>query len=274
MPLHLALTGNRGNRCNARSSMNDEVDKTHDKIWFLKKGEKVFGPFAAAKVRNFLLEGKIDMRDQVSRDRKNWVFLKQQPEVVPLQMRDPEQFADTEYSDALDPGRKGSLWLPILLVIILIAAGIGTSVLLQQEQGGTAYQTDCTAAAEAGVNWNSCNKRGFVAENQNLDNMSANNGKLEESRFSGSSMKNANLKYAQLDKTDLSYTDLSGAVLKGASLRGADLGNAILNNADLRYSDLTDARLGGIQLDNARLEGVIWNNGQTCKPGSIGECIQ
>jgi hypothetical protein len=254
--------------------MNDEVDKTHDKIWYIKRrdAEKVYGPFAAAKVRNYLLEGKIDLRDQVSKNKKDWRYLMQQPEVVPLQMRDPEKFAGTEYSDDLDPGKKGSLWLPILLVVIIVGGAIGAATMLKpvNEQ----QQTDCSAAPAAGINWNSCNKRGLVAENANLDNLSATNVLMDESRLGGSSFKGANLRYAKLDKADLGYADLSSAILKGASLRGADLSNAILDGADLRYADLSETRLGGVQLGSVRLDGAIWNNGKPCKPGSTGKCIQ
>lgn len=254
--------------------MNDEIDKTHDKIWYIKRseGEKVYGPFAAARVRNYLMEGKIDLRDQVSKNKKDWRYLMQQPEVVPLQMRDPEKFADTEYSDDLDPGKKGSLWLPILLVVIIVGGGIGAATMFKPES--KKQQTDCSAAPAAGINWNSCNKRGLVAENVNLDNLSATNVKMEEAKLSGSSFKGANLRYAKLDKSGLNYADLSSAILKGASLRGADLSNAILNKADLRYADLSETRLGGVQLKSARLDGAIWNNDKPCKPGSIGKCIQ
>lgn len=254
--------------------MNDEVDKIHDKIWYIKRSdsEKIFGPFAAARVRNYLMEGKIDLRDQVSKNKKDWRYLMQQPEVVPLQMRDPEKFADMEYSDDLDPGKKGSLWLPILLVVIIVGGGIGAAMLYKPEN--EIPQTDCSTAPAAGINWNSCNKRGLVAENANLDNLSATNVTLEEARLSGSSLVGANLKYARLDKADLDYVDLTSAILKGASLRGADLTNAVLNEADLRYADLSETRLGGVQLKSARLDGAIWNNGKPCKPGSTGKCIQ
>jgi len=254
--------------------MNDEVDKIHDKIWYIKRsdGEKVFGPFAAARVRNYLMEGKIDLRDQVSKNKKDWRYLKQQPEVVPLQMRDPEKFADTEYSDDLDPGKKGSLWLPIVLVVIIVGGGIAAAMMYKPE--AEIQQTDCSAAPAAGINWNSCNKRGLAAENANLDNLSATNVTLEEARLSGTSLKGANLLYARLDKASLDYADLTSAILKGASLRGADLSNAILNEADLRYADLSEARLGGVQLNSARLDGAIWNDGKPCKAGSTGKCIQ
>lgn len=247
-------------------------DKSRDKIWFVKKGEKTFGPFASAKVRHFLMEGKIDLRDEVSRDKKNWSFLLSQPEVVPLQMRDPEAFANAEITDDLDPGKKGSLWLPIILVSLLAAGGIIASMSVQESDSANA--PDCTAEPAPGINWNSCNKRNLQAENSNLDNLEATNVIMNKIKLTGSSLKKANLRYAQFENADLAYVDFSAASLKGANLHGADLSNAILNGADLRYADLTEARLGGVQLKNAQFDGAIWNNGQPCKAGSVGKCIQ
>ena len=255
------------------SSKNDKSrDKSHDKIWFVKKGEKVFGPFASVKVRRLLTDGKIDLRDEVSLDKKNWKFLLSQPEVVPLQMRDPEALANAEISDELDPGKKGSLWLPILLVILLISGGIAISVLVQDSE--TANLPDCAAEPAPGIIWNSCNKRSMQAENANLDGLSATNVKMNKVKMNGSSFKNANMRYAQLESADLAYTNFSGASLKGANLHGADLSNAILDGADLRYADLSEANLGGASFKEAQLEEAVWIDGKTCKPGSVGVCVK
>lgn len=252
--------------------MTDQSDRIHDKIWYVRKGEKIFGPFAASKVRNFLLEGRIDLRDEVSLDKKNWSFLLSQPEVVPLQMRDPDAVLDTELSDDLDPGKKGSLWLPILLVSLLVIGGIVIS--MQARQSETVNLPDCAAGPAPGIIWNSCNKRSLKAEDANLEGLQATNVMMNNARLSGTSFKQANLRYAQLEGADLAYCDFTGASLKGSNLHGADLSNAILDEADLRYADFTDSRIGGISLKNAQLSGAVWFNGNPCKTGSVGKCIQ
>lgn len=272
MPLY--LTNGSIAASEAQMSDQDETgnDKIHEKIWYLKKGEKIFGPFAAAKVRHFLIEGKIDLRDGVSRDKKNWGFLLSQPEVVPLQMRDPEAFANADVTDELDPGKKGSLWMPIILAIVLIGGAISASMMFQGSEN--ADLPDCTAEPAPGINWNSCNKRSMSAENSNLDGLSAINVVMSGVKMSGSSFKNAQLRYALFEEADLSYSDFTGASLKGANLHGADLTNVIFTGSDMRYADLSDTRLGGVQMINTRLDGAIWNNGKPCKPGSVGECVQ
>lgn len=252
--------------------MSDEIDQTHDKIWYVKKSGKVFGPFAAAKVRHFLMEGKIELSDEVSRNRKQWEFIRSQPEVIPMQMRNPDAYKNGDSTYDLDPGKKGSLWIPITLVILIIAAGIGISLIIQDET--QVAESDCTAAPVPGVNWNSCNKRRVQAENANLDNLMASNTIFTNANFNGSSMKNADLRYARFEDADLTYVNFSEASLKGANLNSADLSYAILDNADLRYADLTEARLGGVTIKDTNLVGTIWNNGKPCKKGSIGKCIQ
>ena len=252
--------------------MSEERDKSHEKIWYVKKGPKVYGPFSAARVRNLLMESKLELGDQVSRNKKDWVYMSQQPEVVPLQMRNPDAFSDKDATDDLDPGKKGSFWLPVIVIVLIIAGGISASIFLNQ--GQTVNQADCTATPTAGVNWNGCNMLGITAENLSLDGLSAASAKLTGSKFSGSSIKSANLSYANFDNAELSYVDFSDSVLKGASMRNADMTYVVLNNVDMRYADMTGAKIGGLQINNARLSGAIWTNGKECKEGSIGKCYQ
>ena len=255
------------------SDQNDSgQDKIHDKIWYVKKGKKVFGPFAAAKIRNLLMDGKIDLRDEVSRDKQNWTFLLSQPEVVPLQMRDPDAMRNTDITDELDPGRKGSLWLPIVIVSVLVIGGIMLAMMAQENE--SAKLPDCAAGPAPGIIWNSCNKRSMKAENVNLDGLEATNVILNGAKLSGSTFKNANMRYAQLESADLSYCDFSAASLKGANLHRSDLTNVVFDGADLRYADFSDAQLGGVSLQQAQLSGAVWIDGNACKPGSVGKCIQ
>ncbi|MGD2118279.1 MAG: pentapeptide repeat-containing protein [Chromatiales bacterium] len=251
--------------------MDDSGDLSHDKIWFVKREGKVFGPFAAAKVRRYLLEQKIELQDEVSQDRKSWKRIGQVAEVVPLQMRDPNAFDDSDSTDELDPGKKGSLWLPLTLAVLLLAGGIGVSLLLQMPDQP---DTDCTTAPAPSNNWNGCNKKGLNAAGKNLDHLLASNALLTNAKLSGASLKAADLRYASLFDADLSYANLEDANLKGADLHHADLSYAVLTNADLRYADLTDSRLGGVELRGAKLDGAIWSNGKPCQPGSLGGCVQ
>ena len=252
--------------------MTEERDKSHEKIWYVKKGSKVYGPLSAVRIRNLLMESKIELGDQVSQNKKDWFYMSQQPEVVPLQMRNPDAFSDSDATDDLDPGKKGSFWLPVIVIVLIIAGGILASILMNE--GQPSVQADCTAPPAAGVNYNGCNMRGMSAENITLDGMSAASARLTGARLSGSSIKSANLGYANLDNAELSYVDFSDSVLKGASLRNADMSRVNLENADMRYADMTGAKIGGLLIGNTRLSGAIWTNGKVCKPKSIGKCYQ
>jgi hypothetical protein len=83
-----------------------------------------------------------------------------------------------------------------------------------------------------------------------------------------------NLSQQHLAFVDLSSTDLSGAYLIGANLSRAYLSEAELSGAELSGAELSGAELSGANLSRAYLSGATWINGNKCKEGSIGECIQ
>ncbi len=71
---------------------------------------------------------------------------------------------------------------------------------------------------------------------------------------------------------------LDGFLLVGADLRAAELMGASLRDAKLRYADLTganlqEADLTGADLTGARLGGAIWTDGRVCAAASVGLCL-
>ena len=78
-------------------------------------------------------------------------------------------------------------------------------------------------------------------------------------------------------RVDWRGCDKSGANLKGANLDSADLtsvnfSNADLSNAVLDYAVLQGATLQGTNLKGARMSRTLWNDGRTCRRGSVGRC--
>jgi hypothetical protein len=251
--------------------MSDEVNQSQDRIWFVRKGGKIFGPLASVRIRHYVNEGRVEMTDEASRDKKNWRTIRSEPELIPLHLRKPDAIGqDDELKDVASG--KGNFWLTVIVVVLVLGGVIAAALFYQPAEDN--QQPDCLAAPAAGINWNNCNKKGLQAENLKLDNLSGSNAFFDETAFSGTSLTHANFSYAHFERADLTYANLSGASLKGANLRNTDLGNAILDGADLRYADLTGAILGGASLRDAKLEGAVWFNGQACQKGSIGKCIQ
>lgn len=68
-----------------------------------------------------------------------------------------------------------------------------------------------------------------------------------------------------------------GVLLVGADLQGAELLGASLKAADLRYANLTSANLSqadltGADITGARLANAIWPDGRVCAARSVGTC--
>lgn len=71
--------------------------------------------------------------------------------------------------------------------------------------------------------------------------------------------------------------NMDGRLLIGADLHGAELVGASLRHANLKYADLTQANLtqavlADADLTGTRFEGAVWTDGRICAAGSIGRC--
>lgn len=64
----------------------------------------------------------------------------------------------------------------------------------------------------------------------------------------------------------------AGLLLAGADLREADLSGADFSGANLSYANLTGARVGGARLEGTILSGATWIDGRQCAAGSVGTC--
>lgn len=230
--------------------------------WFVRRGHAVRGPFSSLRVRQFVLEGKLEVEDEVSADRQLWQRLGNVAEVVPLQMREhaaPLDIADDEV------GGTGA-WRTIAIAMLVISLFV-VGVYLAGESD-TDGAVDCAAPPSPGISFEGC---GFTAidlrsaplRGARMANIVLANGLLTEADLA-----EADLRYADLTAADLSYARLERAVLKGANLRLADLTNADLRGADLSFADLSRARVGGAQFEGAKLEGTIWVDGRRCQTGA------
>ena len=73
-------------------------------------------------------------------------------------------------------------------------------------------------------------------------------------------------------RVDWHGCDKSGLVLAGADLRGADLKGARFAGANLSYANLRGARVDGADFDGAQLTGATWTDGRVCAVDSLGSC--
>jgi hypothetical protein len=228
--------------------------------WFVRRGSATRGPYSSARIRHFVLEGRLDLDDQVSADGQAWQRLGDVQEVVPLQLRTDDIAGREEQLRAQTHDRRRA-WRAIAVastVIVLVVAGV------LRVGGPDAPPIDCASAASPGVVWEGCRLSGVDLHGAALGGARLANAVLQGARLSGAGLAGADLRYVDLAGADLSYADLRDVDLTGANLRQADLANADLRGANLAFADLGLARIGGADFAGARLGGAIWLDGRPC----------
>lgn len=229
--------------------------------WFVRRGGAVRGPFSSAKVRHYVLEGRLGIDDEVSADRVDWQLLGSVDEVVPLQMRTTDDALGDEHRAQQRLERRRAI--RTLLIVTGLAMMLIVGVLLSG--GGRDDQVrDCAVTPEPSVFLEGCDLSRAAWEGARLSAARLANSRLTAASLSTADLSHADMRYADLSAADLSYADLQSAVLLGATLRHADLTNADLSNADLSFADLSGAKLGGARLEGATLNGAIWADGFRC----------
>ena len=239
--------------------------------WFIRRGAQVRGPFASGRIRRFLLEGQLNLEDEVSRDKVTWSRITQVPEVVPRQFRYDDDEAENEAAFAAQEKQdRLKAIITMVLAVAFFALALALTLLLGDgERDGLA---DCEAVPAPGVSWQNCRKEGLVAPSAEMPGAHLSNARLVQARLAGVNLGNADMRFIDLTQADLAFAKLQQVDLTGANLRGTDLSNADLNGADLSFADLSDARLEGAVLTGARLRGAIWVDGRRCAEKSVGSC--
>lgn len=90
--------------------------------------------------------------------------------------------------------------------------------------------------------------------------------------LSGRNLSGLKLVGVNLSKCNLKGADLSNADLERADLEEANLERANLAGANLRMVSLRLSGMLGANLENAILDGAIWQDGRICAKGSAGMC--
>ena len=229
--------------------------------WFVRRGSVVLGPYSSAQVRHLVLEGRLELADEVSPDRVRWSHLGSVPEVVPLQIRVADDALASEQAAQCKGDRRGALRAILAASLVAITLTAAVSLVGTNE---TAPDRDCAAPPVPEVFLEGCQLSGVKLRGAALTNARMANAVLAGAELAEAELGHADLRYADLAGADLSYARLESANLKGANLRFADLTNVNLSAADLSFADLSGARLGGARLDRAILNGAIWIDGRPC----------
>ncbi|MEW6646978.1 MAG: pentapeptide repeat-containing protein [Pseudomonadota bacterium] len=278
--------------------------------WYVRRGKEVKGPFPAGLVSRYILLERISEKDEVSRDRQEWLRVAAVPELIPDVVRNARAHPDDEEAQqhlaaarrwaderrevkGTPPGaerrsagsmvfshpsggadeRPGTLInrRDYLIVAVILVGLVAIPFLLPS--GPKPSDPQCAAAPAPGINWSNCRLEGRQYPNADLAGANLRNSNLTGTVLRAANLAGADIAYANLTLTNLRGANLKGANLKGATLRNTDLDNVSLENADLSYADLSAVDLDTVNLAGAKLDHAVWRGGVVCMPGSVGECV-
>lgn len=260
-------------------------------MWYLRSYGEVKGPYPAGLVSRYILLGRVSDTDEVSSDGKEWIVVKDVPELIPHVMKgdlnDPmvqerlqaaRRWADERSVDRRDErekqaspsnDRRGSdRREPEQSPLIeyrhrrsdrdreLFADAQGQWAMLMiagtiAVVAGIFLLLYKPPAPEVGAD---C--RSPAAPNVNWSNCVLDGAHLEGLNLSGATLYSASLTATNLRKSKLRGSNLSYAALSIANLEGADLRGATLIGAKLRQAKLNNARLDNADLSYADLTGA------------------
>ena len=279
--------------------------------WYVKKGDKVLGPFPNQLIGSYLILGRMSLDTEVSRDQDHWAPVSDYKALVPevvlnahtksgakalklARIREDERTSagaeaagierrvdedkvvklHRQLRDDILNRYKAQPQLntqKIAIGLVIIVVVIIAYVFNQPVNQQPVV--DCSAMPAPGVNWSSCNKQG-----QNLAGQDLSGAIFQATRFNGvdltrSRLTGADFSYANLSQAELPQSKLDRTRFTGANLRKANLQSADLRGADFSYAELEGARLDGALLDGAKFDHALWIGGEQCLPGSTGACL-
>lgn len=277
-------------------------------LWYVRRGEKVAGPFPSQVISNHALLGRVKPSDEVSMDQLVWQPLVEVHELLPQELlelhaeNNPEQrlwreerlkaarrWADERtHEERRDhdetPEHRGEerrrvagdpdvLAMPHHHPAPAPESG-GRSYLIA---GGVVFILLLIALGLLYLQPVNPVKVGVMPAQSQCQQAPApgiNWGGCDkyEVRLRGVDLSGGNLSYTNFVQADLSGSRLRQAKLVGANLSGANLNETDLEGADLSYADLHGASLVSVTLKSANLEHAIWTDGRVCATGSLGQC--
>jgi len=277
-------------------------------LWYVRRGDKVAGPFPSQVITNNALLGRVKPSDELSMDRLVWQALVDVPELLPQDLLELHTEIDSEQRQWREERLKAARrWADERINDERRHDGEGNEprgeerrkntenpdVLAKPhhypaavpESGKRAYLGAAIAVAAllllvlGLLYFQPVNpvKVGVIPAQPQCQQAAAPRANWsgcdkQEMRLRGADLSGSNLAY-----TNFSHADLSGSRFRQARLVGANLGGALLNDtdlvgADLSYADLHDASLVSATLTGATLDHAIWPDGRVCATGSLGQC--
>lgn len=277
---------------------------------YIRRDDKVHGPFPPKQISQSLLLGRFRLNDEVSEDKEDWVTIQSRQDLVPEVLqgdlsdeqvqerlkaarrwaderrsehgvhkdshRSPEPEELLEYRQNRESTYKRFLqrheYSVVQAMVVLLVIGGLIVAGFHFSPKTEIEQPACDAPARAGVNWRNCRMTGLQSLKSDLQSANFDSANLSGANLFGSNLSGASLMYTDLSVANLSYVDFRHAQMKGSNLQRADLSFADFRGADLSYTDFTGATMQDVRLDGAQLDNAVWVDGRNCLAGSVGEC--
>jgi hypothetical protein len=271
----------------------EQAKDNKQKLWFIRRGETIKGPFPSGTLRRFMLLGRVVPSDQVSLDRKNWQGVMDVPEVVPPEIRKaaaegnlyevlPTRLGEDERKGTerrnkkedikYENQRKGQRrqeesglvkrhQLSKTQLIELYKkrktpylAFLVVSIVVFLTLGIGLY-----IGAPDEIPDPDCNAKaapGVNWRNCRLDAVKSESVNMRGAILNSSILRLAKFSGGIFNKADMQYADLSGSDLSYSEIADAKMKGINLQNADLTNADLTNSDLSYANLKNSKLGGA------------------
>jgi hypothetical protein len=262
-------------------------------LWYVRRRNRVQGPFPSGSIRRFLLLGRVLLDDEVSLDKSDWRRLSEVPEVIPPEVRKalengtvasvlPAQLREDERSgrdrreekdrsdqqERREGDRRQSE--PMLVHSHRVAktelrelskrrrfplsAVAVMGLLLALAIGYGIYLGAPPALPDPDCG--ASPGPGVNWRNCRLDGLVVESGNFQGGQLNNTILRSARLSGSVFNHADLNYADLSGADLSHGEFRAARMKGVELRNADLSYADFEAADLSFANLTGANLGGA------------------
>ena len=271
----------------------EQEKEKKQKLWFVRRGDSIKGPFPGGTLRRFLLLGRVVPSDEVSLDRKSWQEIMDVPEAVPPEIRKAaaegklyevlqasliederrgverrRKSDDLKYQDQRKGQRRQQE--PELIKRHQLAK---TQLIELYKKRTTPYlafmvvSVLVVVAVSAGLYIGSpdaipdpdCNAKaapGVNWRNCRLGAVVSESVNLQGAILNSSILRMARLSGSTFSKADMQYADLSGSDLSYSEIADAKMKGINLQNADLTNVDLTNSDLTYANLKNSKLGGA------------------
>jgi len=246
--------------------MKKNREKGKQKLWYVRQGRKVTGPFPCGAVRRSLLLGRITLDDDVSSNGKQWDIISTVPEVMPPELR-----------KAIEDGDKETL----LIGRMREDTRLGKERRTDQDDKMYRHRRQNQRRSEESEIQTKRQAARTVLLNQSLEQIPRGSIVLSIllvisivgfGLFYRASSDSRNSDCAALPKPEVNWhncrfdglkaplVDLRQADISSALLRGAELSGGIFIDGNLQYVDFTGADLSYAQFMGARMKGANLQN--------------